>query len=268
MPFRVSSTTPPKAQRTGSSRPARLRSVLVVSLVASAVTLALAGAGAIGFWYLERPYTQTAAHGQALETLAGRAFTTAWDAGALFRDSAARDLSRVISLWRNAGGDPMAADAENMAVRDITQPAGTAGRVMGHSSRERPTEGLAHVKGPVVTGTIDPPTATAVPVEPSLHTVFDRRDIDVTPPRMWRVRLRRASLPGPFSRHTSDQAGLVEVVVSVSGAVESAKFVTRPLNVHEAMLLSAVKAWRFRPAMKNGQAIRYRLTMPIRRARI
>ena len=82
------------------------------------------------------------------------------------------------------------------------------------------------------------------------------------------IRLRSEYSPGPASQATAGQTGLVEVVVSATGTVESAKFVSTPLNVHESMLLSAVKAWRFRPAMRDGQAIRFRLTLPIRRARI
>lgn len=110
------------------------------------------------------------------------------------------------------------------------------------------------------------PAGVPVPIDPTLGSMFDSRDTDVTPPRMHQIRLRSEFSPGPASE--AAETGLVEVVVSATGTVESAKFVSTPLNVHESMLLSAVKAWRFRPAMRDGQAIRFRLTLPIRRARI
>jgi hypothetical protein len=47
------------------------------------------------------------------------------------------------------------------------------------------------------------------------------------------------------------------------GDVEVVKLYT-PLNrYHERMIVSAVKAWRFQPATKDGRPIRFRLTMTI-----
>ncbi len=119
------------------------------------------------------------------------------------------------------------------------------------------------IKRSIASAEIVIPTVIPVPTE---SPVLDGRDTRVTPPSIERVRLRHAS--EPLSQGALDEAGLVELVVSASGVVESAKFVTNPLDVHQSMLLSAVKAWRFRPARLNGQAIRYRLRVPISRARI
>ena len=57
--------------------------------------------------------------------------------------------------------------------------------------------------------------------------------------------------------------GLVEITVSERGEVERAKLISVPQNVHESMLLSAIKDWRFTPAAKDGMAVRYRQVMPI-----
>ena len=65
----------------------------------------------------------------------------------------------------------------------------------------------------------------------------------------------------------SEHVGVVEVVISETGEVELAKLISAPANVHESMLLSAIKAWRFVPAEKDGQAVRYRQVMPITVAR-
>ena len=37
-----------------------------------------------------------------------------------------------------------------------------------------------------------------------------------------------------------------------------------PLNrYHERMIVSAVKAWRYSPALRAGKPVRFRLTIPI-----
>ena len=59
----------------------------------------------------------------------------------------------------------------------------------------------------------------------------------------------------------SDTLPQVELVVSSSGEVESVKLVTEQAGVGPSMMLSAIKAWRFRPATRDGEPVRYRLRM-------
>jgi outer membrane biosynthesis protein TonB len=57
--------------------------------------------------------------------------------------------------------------------------------------------------------------------------------------------------------------GVLEIVVGKAGDVEFVKLHT-PLNrYHERMVVSAAKAWRYRPARKDGKPVRYRLTVAI-----
>jgi hypothetical protein len=56
---------------------------------------------------------------------------------------------------------------------------------------------------------------------------------------------------------------LIELVISPLGTVESVKLIGVPRNVHDSMLLSAAKAWVFRPAVKNGVPVRYRKTVSV-----
>jgi hypothetical protein len=61
----------------------------------------------------------------------------------------------------------------------------------------------------------------------------------------------------------ANRVGTVELIVGRLGDVEFVKLYT-PLNrYHERMIVSAVKAWRFQPATKDGRPIRFRLTMTI-----
>ena len=69
----------PKAEGRVSTGPARLRSVLLVSIVASVVALALGAAEAIGLWHRAQPLEDPTAggHQPALQARADRAVTKA-----------------------------------------------------------------------------------------------------------------------------------------------------------------------------------------------
>ena len=260
-------TKPSKADLRESTRPPRLRSVLLVS-IGTVVALTLGAAVAIEIWYRAQPLDDAAANDQqpSLQALAGQALTEARDIGVFVRHSASRDVSRVVSLLLGAEGKAAVADAKDMRAENPTRPAHSV--TVEPSPRGSRTGWLSHTRAPVPTTAIALPSTLPESISSAALRVFDHSDLGVTPPLMHRVRLRSAFRAGPHSQPTTERTGLVEIVVSVSGIVESAKFVTRPFDVHEAMLLSAVKAWRFQPAMRHGHAIRYRLRIPISRVRI
>ena len=58
----------------------------------------------------------------------------------------------------------------------------------------------------------------------------------------------------------------IEILVSETGRVESARGRRRPATLGAALqsttALSVVKTWRFRPALKNSQPVKYRTTVP------
>jgi outer membrane biosynthesis protein TonB len=55
----------------------------------------------------------------------------------------------------------------------------------------------------------------------------------------------------------------VELTIAADGLVERVRMLTVPRNIHEWMLLSAAKAWRFEPARIDGRAVRFRHTMAL-----
>jgi hypothetical protein len=79
----------------------------------------------------------------------------------------------------------------------------------------------------------------------------------VTPPVALRPQLPR-ELPPDVKRTDLRQ---IELVISQTGTVESVKLMGWPRNVHDSMLLSAVKAWEFVPALRDGVSVRYRKTI-------
>jgi hypothetical protein len=50
----------------------------------------------------------------------------------------------------------------------------------------------------------------------------------------------------------------MELVISKLGRVEQAKMSAPPKRMTDMVLLSSAKTWKFAPAMKNGQPVRYR----------
>jgi TonB family protein len=62
---------------------------------------------------------------------------------------------------------------------------------------------------------------------------------------------------------TAAQFARIEIVIGPDGLVDAVKLLpgTRPVSVTEAMLLSAAKAWRFSPATRDGNPVKYRETV-------
>jgi hypothetical protein len=96
-----------------------------------------------------------------------------------------------------------------------------------------------------------------VPADPALpdSNVYSAADAAVAPPALVRTRLPATPIPSV----SADQLPEVEVVVSPAGEVESVKLLTPPAGVGPTMMLSAIKNWRFHPATRDGQPVRYRL---------
>jgi hypothetical protein len=90
--------------------------------------------------------------------------------------------------------------------------------------------------------------------EPVIHS---QDSVDVSPPVAVRPQLPR-ELPPTLSR---SELRRIELVISAEGKVNEVRLVGRPRNVHDSMLLSAAKAWEFRPAVKNGVPVMYRKTI-------
>ncbi len=55
-----------------------------------------------------------------------------------------------------------------------------------------------------------------------------------------------------------DDLSRIEIVIAPDGSVESARLLDNRPDVLGGMFLSAVKAWEFHPATKDGVAVRYR----------
>jgi hypothetical protein len=88
---------------------------------------------------------------------------------------------------------------------------------------------------------------------------------DVTPPVFIYpaiVRMLTRSSPG-----IRDEALKIALIINEQGRVDSVKAMSAPRNIGESVMLtaalSAVKAWRFLPAMKEGVPVKYIEIVPL-----
>lgn len=95
---------------------------------------------------------------------------------------------------------------------------------------------------------------TAVPPRVGFTApVYSAVDRDVEPPVPVKPKIATV-LPAD---QREENLSVVDLVISEDGQVDSVKLIRPERGVREAMMLSAVKAWQFRPALKAGRPVRY-----------
>ncbi|HNV02574.1 MAG TPA: DUF192 domain-containing protein [Vicinamibacterales bacterium] len=103
-------------------------------------------------------------------------------------------------------------------------------------------------------GAGDPSSGAALPASAVVYTASDPL---VVPPVLVRPTLPAGPPPGMRTEELPE----VEIVVSAAGDVSSVRLVSAGAGARQAMMLSAVKAWQFRPATRGGQPVPYRLRL-------
>jgi hypothetical protein len=101
-----------------------------------------------------------------------------------------------------------------------------------------------------------PSEEIVAPQEDLAAAIYSPADVDVEPPVML-----YPSLPPPvfFAKAGESVAfNRMELVIAADGRVERVRLVNGPARMPDMMLLSGAKAWRFAPATRNGEAVRYR----------
>jgi hypothetical protein len=131
-----------------------------------------------------------------------------------------------------------------------------------------PTGSVPLTTGGVATGpafTMAPapgtrPVTSGPRVDPGLNTgpiqTYTAANGEVDPPRITRQQLPRQPEPG-------DDTGYFDVIVNETGDVERVQLVSPMKRFQERMLMAAAKAWKFRPALLDGQPVRYRMRIAI-----
>jgi tetratricopeptide (TPR) repeat protein len=92
--------------------------------------------------------------------------------------------------------------------------------------------------------------------------VYSREDRDVAPP----VELERFmppwNPPVTMARFL-EYRGELEVVVNEVGRVEDSRMLRPTIPSYDLTLIGATHSWRFTPAQRNGEAVKYRLTFGV-----
>ena len=89
--------------------------------------------------------------------------------------------------------------------------------------------------------------------------VYNEVDTDVIPPQPL---TRQMPQTGPIGV-PPNRVGTLEMIIGRDGIVENVRLHT-PLNRHhERMIVSPAKAWRYRPATRNGRPVRYRILLKV-----
>ncbi len=111
-----------------------------------------------------------------------------------------------------------------------------------------------------------PPTpekpAVPVPDPKPPRTVFDGSDADVAAP----VIVRQEVPPFPTQARNLNvliKPGVIEIVIDEAGRVERAVMRQSISPTYDPMVLSAATNWRYKPALKDGQPVKYRKLIQI-----
>lgn len=116
-----------------------------------------------------------------------------------------------------------------------------------------PDSGIWKAIGWVPGSPIEPPASEVDALSPT--PIYSSAAQTVQGPDLVSPKLRKGLPAGVRVEDLSE----VEIVVSATGEVESARFVSPMKGVKAAAMLSAVKAWLFQAATLDGKPVRYRL---------
>lgn len=88
-------------------------------------------------------------------------------------------------------------------------------------------------------------------------TVYSSASPDVQPPVMFSPKLPPLPPSDPYMRGTNT----MELLIDEKGLVQQARLTSPPVRMSDMLLLSPAKTWKFHPALKNGQPVKYRLSL-------
>jgi hypothetical protein len=88
-------------------------------------------------------------------------------------------------------------------------------------------------------------------------SIYTSESSGVSPP----IPVSPRVLPSSLSLSASQAQNRMELIIGPDGSVEQVRMLTPVQRLPDVMLLSGAKSWLFRPAMKDGRPVRYRLPL-------
>ena len=230
--------------------------LLVLSLVGAAALYLMGGSSP------ESPVRQSA----------DAALTAISEAGQKVQDATTNVVSKLIggasatpSNASPANASPATPPASPVVAKrqTSTAPAGNAAATQPPSVAATAASGAAVPSSGAAVPSPAPSTAAPTPEMPPTATVdtgvYTAKSPDVAAPELVYPQLPTK----PFSDGTTSQPGELDLLVLEDGTVGEVKLVPESNRLQDRMMVSAAKAWRFRPAQKNGLPVRYRMRIPI-----
>jgi TonB family protein len=140
--------------------------------------------------------------------------------------------------------------------------------VGGFLDLAKSTAELASAEAAAAKAAAPPPAPAAVPLPAAAAASPTRADGGAKGPRVYSVidkdvvapvviRQSTPTIPYSVARAMSGQSGVLEIIINEKGDVEGAVMREPVNNVFDAAVLMAAKTWKYRPAMKEGQAVKY-----------
>jgi hypothetical protein len=86
-----------------------------------------------------------------------------------------------------------------------------------------------------------------------LMPIYSDDDQDVVP-----ARLLTTQTGGPLFRGIQPDMNTMELLISPQGRVEQVRLISPTKRMTDMLLLSGAKTWKFAPALRDGEPVRYR----------
>jgi len=102
-----------------------------------------------------------------------------------------------------------------------------------------------------------PPAAPDAPAQ-----IFTIGDEDVIPPAPVIQNIPRWEAPNAMFQGTS-YVGSIEVVIDENGSVVAANIRDKINVIYDPLIVAAAAKWKYRPALRNGQPVKYRKVIPV-----
>jgi hypothetical protein len=104
------------------------------------------------------------------------------------------------------------------------------------------------------------PAASPAPEVPA-H-IFTIGDEDVIPPAPVIQNIPRWEAPNAMFQGTT-YTGSIEVVIDETGSVVGANIRDKINAIYDPLIVAAAAKWKYRPALRNGQPVKYRKVIPV-----
>ena len=104
------------------------------------------------------------------------------------------------------------------------------------------------------------PVARVPVVDP--NKIYTSGDADILPPVAIEQTIPQWVPPSGNLRY-QEFSGVLEVLIDETGAVSSATMAQRINIIYDQVLLNAAKHWRYRPAQRGGQPVKYRKSINV-----